>query len=102
MRHKPLVTVRSQLGVGRDAAAGGPRGLLLDQITRDACEYYAGKGESPGWWLGSLAEHSGLQGEASEEAVHRLSRDYELLPTTSEAVIQLAMIQLLVLRLASK
>ena len=32
----------------------------------------------------------------------RLSKDYEFLPATSEAVIQLAMIQLLVRRLASK
>jgi putative transposase len=32
----------------------------------------------------------------------RLSKDYEFLPATSEAVIQLAMIQLLVRRLAGK
>jgi putative transposase len=32
----------------------------------------------------------------------RLSKDYEFLPTASEAVFQLAMIQLLVRRLASK
>jgi putative transposase len=32
----------------------------------------------------------------------RLSKDYEYLPATSEAVIHLAMIQLLVRRLASK
>ena len=32
----------------------------------------------------------------------RLSKDYEFLPATSEAVIQLATIQLLVRRLASK
>jgi conjugative relaxase-like TrwC/TraI family protein len=50
----------------------GQESYWLDQIARDRCEYYAGKGESPGWWLGSLAERSGLQGEASEEAVHRL------------------------------
>jgi conjugative relaxase-like TrwC/TraI family protein len=49
----------------------GQEAYWLDQIARDACEYYAGKGESPGWWLGSLAERSDLEGEASEEAVHR-------------------------------
>ena len=32
----------------------------------------------------------------------RLSKDYEFLPATSEVVIHLAMIQLLVRRLASK
>jgi hypothetical protein len=54
----------------------------LDHIARNACEYYAGKGESPGWWLGSLAERAGLQGEASEEAVHRLFAGQD--PTTGE------------------
>ena len=50
----------------------GQEAYWLEQIARDACEYYAGKGESPGWWAGSLADRAGLQGEASEEAVHRL------------------------------
>jgi conjugative relaxase-like TrwC/TraI family protein len=50
----------------------GQEAYWLDQIAHDRCEYYAGKGESPGWWAGSLAERSGLKGVASEEAVHRL------------------------------
>jgi hypothetical protein len=50
----------------------GQEAYWLDQIAHDACEYYSGKGESPGWWLGSLADRAGLQGEASEAAVHRL------------------------------
>jgi conjugative relaxase-like TrwC/TraI family protein len=50
----------------------GQESYWLDQIARDACEYYTGKGESPGWWLGSLADRSGLEGVAGEEAVHRL------------------------------
>jgi conjugative relaxase-like TrwC/TraI family protein len=60
----------------------GQEGYWLDQIARDACEYYAGKGESPGWWLGSLADRAGLQGEASQEAVHRLFAGQD--PTTGE------------------
>jgi hypothetical protein len=60
----------------------GQEASWLDQIARDACEYYAGKGESPGWWLGSLAECSGLQGEASEKAVRRLFAGQD--PDTAE------------------
>jgi hypothetical protein len=53
------------LGVGQEA-------YWLDQIARDRCEYYSGKGESPGWWIGSLAERTGLRGVAEEAAVRRL------------------------------
>jgi hypothetical protein len=60
----------------------GQEAYWLDQIARDACEYYSGKGESPGWWLGSLACRAGLQGEASEEAVHRLFAGQD--PVTGE------------------
>jgi conjugative relaxase-like TrwC/TraI family protein len=60
----------------------GQEAYWLDQIARDHCEYYAGKGESPGWWLGSLAERSGLEGVASEEAVHRLFAGQD--PVTGE------------------
>ena len=50
----------------------GQEAYWLDQIARDRCEYYSGKGESPGWGIGSLAEQTGLHGVAEEEAVHRL------------------------------
>jgi conjugative relaxase-like TrwC/TraI family protein len=60
------------LALGVTPLRVGQEAYWLDQIARDACEYYAGKGESPGWWLGSLADRAGLQGEASQAAVHRL------------------------------
>jgi conjugative relaxase-like TrwC/TraI family protein len=60
----------------------GQETYWLDQIARDACEYYSGKGESPGWWLGRLADRSGLDGVASEEAVHRLFAGQD--PVTGE------------------
>src|SRR6266508_1744803 len=60
----------------------GQEAYWLDQIARDRCEYYSGKGESPGWWLGSLAEQAGLEGVASEEAVHRLFAGQD--PTTGQ------------------
>ena len=50
----------------------GQEAYWLDQIAHDRCEYYSGKGESPGWWVGSLAERDGLEGVAEEAAVHRL------------------------------
>jgi len=50
----------------------GQEAYWLDQIAHDRCEYYSGKGESPGWWVGSLAERVGLEGVAEEAAVHRL------------------------------
>jgi conjugative relaxase-like TrwC/TraI family protein len=60
----------------------GQEAYWLDQIARDRCEYYAGKGESPGWWAGSLADRSGLEGVASEAAVHRLFAGQD--PVTGE------------------
>ena len=50
----------------------GQEAYWLDQIARDRCEYYSGKGESPDWWVGSLAERVGLEGVAEEAAVRRL------------------------------
>jgi conjugative relaxase-like TrwC/TraI family protein len=60
----------------------GQESYWLEQIARDRCEYYAGKGESPGWWAGSLAERAGLEGVAGEEAVHRLFAGQD--PVTGE------------------
>jgi conjugative relaxase-like TrwC/TraI family protein len=70
------------LALGVTPLRVGQEAYWLEQIARDACEYYAGKGESPGWWLGSLAEYTGLQGEASQEAVHRLFAGQD--PVTGE------------------
>jgi conjugative relaxase-like TrwC/TraI family protein len=60
------------LALGVTPLRVGQEAYWLEQIARDRWEYYAGKGEWPGWWLGSLADRAGLEGVASEEAVHRL------------------------------
>jgi hypothetical protein len=60
------------LALGVTPLRVGQEAYWLDQIARDRCEYYAGKGESPGWWAGSLAERTGLIGVAEDEAVQRL------------------------------
>ena len=57
----------------------GQEAYWLDQITHDRCEYYSGKGESPGWWIDSLAERVGHQGVAREAAVRRLFAGQDLL-----------------------
>ena len=60
----------------------GQEAYWLDQIARDRCEYYSGKGESPGWWVGSRAEQAGLKGVAEEAAVRRLFAGQD--PATGE------------------
>jgi hypothetical protein len=70
------------LALGVTPLRVGQETYWLDQIARDACEYYAGKGESPGWWVGSLAERASLEGVAGEGAVHRLFAGQD--PTTGE------------------
>jgi conjugative relaxase-like TrwC/TraI family protein len=60
------------LALGVTPLRVGQEAYWLDQIAHDRCEYYSGKGESPGWWTGSLAEEAGLTGVAEDEAVHRL------------------------------
>jgi conjugative relaxase-like TrwC/TraI family protein len=60
------------LALGVTPLRVGQEAYWLEQIARDRCEYYAGKGESPGWWAGSLAEQAGLSGVADDEAVRRL------------------------------
>jgi conjugative relaxase-like TrwC/TraI family protein len=60
------------LALGVSPLRVGQEAYWLDQIAHDRCEYYSGKGESPGWWVGSLAERVGLEGVAEEAAVRRL------------------------------
>jgi hypothetical protein len=60
------------LALGVTPLRVGQEAYWLDQIAHDRCEYYSGKGESPGWWIGSLAEQTGLAGVAEDQAVQRL------------------------------
>jgi conjugative relaxase-like TrwC/TraI family protein len=58
----------------------GQEGYWLDQIARNHEEYFSGHGESPGRWVGSLAEQTGCTGEASAEEVRAMFRGQD--PTT--------------------
>jgi conjugative relaxase-like TrwC/TraI family protein len=60
------------LALGVTPLRVGQEAYWLDQIAHDRCEYYSGKGESPGWWAGSLAARVGLEGVAEETAVRQL------------------------------
>jgi hypothetical protein len=60
----------------------GQEAYWLDQIAKDREAYFSGKGESPGRFVGDLAEASGLQGTASPEQVRALARGLD--PATGE------------------
>jgi hypothetical protein len=75
------------LALGVTPLRVGQEAYWLDQIAHDRCEYYSGKGESPGWWAGSLAERVGLEGVAEEAAVRRLFAGQD--PLTGEQRILL-------------
>jgi conjugative relaxase-like TrwC/TraI family protein len=60
----------------------GQEDYWLDQIAKDREEYFSGKGESPGRFVGDVAEASGLSGEATPEQVRALARGLD--PATGE------------------
>jgi TrwC relaxase len=53
------------------ALKAGQEAYWLDQIAKNREEYFSGKGESPGRFVGSVAAASGLAGEATPEQVRR-------------------------------
>jgi conjugative relaxase-like TrwC/TraI family protein len=60
----------------------GQESYWLDQIARDREEYFSGRGESPGRWVGGVADASGLHGEATAEQVRAMFRGLD--PATGE------------------
>jgi conjugative relaxase-like TrwC/TraI family protein len=56
------------------ALKAGQESYWLDQIARNREEYFSGKGESPGRFVGEAAAASGLAGEAAAEQVHAMFR----------------------------
>jgi conjugative relaxase-like TrwC/TraI family protein len=60
----------------------GQEDYWLDQIAKDREEYFSGKGESPGRFVGDVAQASGLSGEASPEQVRALARGLD--PATGQ------------------
>jgi conjugative relaxase-like TrwC/TraI family protein len=60
----------------------GQEDYWLDQIAKDREEYFSGKGESPGRFVGDLAAASGLSDEATPEQVRALARGLD--PATGQ------------------
>jgi conjugative relaxase-like TrwC/TraI family protein len=56
------------------ALKAGQESYWLDQIAKNREEYFSGKGESPGRFVGEGAASSGLVGEATPEQVHAMFR----------------------------
>jgi conjugative relaxase-like TrwC/TraI family protein len=64
------------------ALKAGQEAYWLDQIARNREEYFSGRGESPGRFVGSAAQASGLEGAASAEQVRAMFQGLD--PATGE------------------
>jgi conjugative relaxase-like TrwC/TraI family protein len=64
------------------ALKAGQESYWLDQIARNREEYFSGRGESPGRFVGSAAQASGLKGIASAEQVGAMFQGLD--PATGE------------------
>jgi conjugative relaxase-like TrwC/TraI family protein len=64
------------------ALKAGQEAYWLDQIARNREEYFSGRGESPGRFVGSAAAAAGLEGVASAEQVRAMFRGLD--PATGE------------------
>jgi conjugative relaxase-like TrwC/TraI family protein len=60
----------------------GQEAYWLDQIARNREEYFSGRGESPGRFVGSAAQASGLEGVATAEQVRAMFQGLD--PATGE------------------
>jgi hypothetical protein len=64
------------------ALKAGQEAYWLDQIARNREEYFSGRGESPGRFVGTAAAESGLAGVASAEQVRAMFQGLD--PATGE------------------
>jgi hypothetical protein len=69
-------------GAAGEALKAGQEAYWLDQIARNREEYFSGRGESPGRFVGSGAQASGLEGVASAEQVRAMFQGLD--PATGE------------------
>ena len=59
------------LSIGRLGASGGAD-YYLDKVANNVDDYYLGRGEAPGQWIGATAEGLGLVGQVEAEALRNL------------------------------
>jgi conjugative relaxase-like TrwC/TraI family protein len=73
---------RARVALPVKALKVGQEAYWLDQIARNREEYFSGRGESPGRFVGSAAAASGLEGVASAEQVRAMFQGLD--PATGE------------------
>lgn len=59
------------LSIGRLGASGGAD-YYLDKVANNVDDYYLGRGEAPGRWIGATSEQLGLFGHVEAEALRNL------------------------------
>ncbi len=59
------------LSIGRLGTTGGAE-YYLDKVANNVDDYYLGRGEAPGQWIGATSERFGLAGEVDADALRNL------------------------------
>jgi TrwC relaxase len=67
------------------ALKAGQEAYWLDQIARNREEYFSGRGESPGRFVGHAAAAAGLEGVASAEQVRAMFQGLDPPPASCGA-----------------
>jgi len=55
------------LSIGRLGTSGGAN-YYLDKVANNVDDYYLGRGEAPGQWIGATTERLGLVGQVDPQA----------------------------------
>ena len=59
------------LSIGRLGSSGGAD-YYLDKVANNVDDYYLGRGEAPGRWIGATSTQLGLVGQVDAEALRNL------------------------------
>ena len=59
------------LSIGRLGISGGAE-YYLDKVANNVDDYYLGRGEAPGQWIGSVAQSLGLSGQVDSDTLRNL------------------------------
>ena len=70
-RSRSHLTTVPMLSIGQARCTGGAE-YYLDKVANSVDDYYLGRGEAPGQWIGSTAEQLGLIGQVDAEALRNL------------------------------
>ena len=61
------------LSIGRLGTTGGAE-YYLDKVANSVDDYYLGRGEAPGQWIGSTAQSLGLLGRVDADSAPQPAR----------------------------